>query len=668
MNDHSSFFPSQALLTIAAGLVCGLLNISTGRAAVVLPILPSAPPSAPSTHLNVLNFGAKGDGVTSDTVAFQKALAAATTTSGGAVVDVPGNHTYLIGSIILGSNTWLNLQSGATLQGSNNAADYPLVIERWEGNEVSCHRGLISADQVSNIAIIGTGTINAGATVGSLRNPRGPALIEPRHARGVLVENVTLKQHSVWTLHPTFCQDVTISGVTFSCNGVNSDGIDPDSCARVLIDHCTFSNQDDNIAIKSGKGTEGASMGIPTTDVTITNNKFISGSASVTFGSECSGGIARVLLKNNTFGRGRAGLYFKSAAGRAGYYCDITADANTYASQVMEINTSYTSNIDTHGVAGLAGITRFNNISITNATVNSTTDLVKVAGDARIPVNGVTLSNWLGSAASGITISNATNVLVDTATIKVSGVGTVLKETNVTTGLKLSPDVVTVAPGATALMEIAAVASGSAVRTVAGDGVVSGLPAGTTAHFGVTQVGGDAGIVGLALTTSRSTPPGAYTIVVQETAGSTARTAAATLVVSNTAPPTDLVAQAENGIWSAGGVVSNIHAGFTGQGFVDTKNLVGAFSEVTVNVPAAGSYLLAFRYANGTTADRSVDLSVNGIVVRYALSFLPTGAWTNWQDATAILTLQAGLNKIRIIATTAAGCANYDKLTVSPAP
>jgi len=42
-------------------------------------------------------------------------------------------------------------------------------------------------------------------------------------------------------------------------------------------------------------------------------------------------------------------------------------------------------------------------------------------------------------------------------------------------------------------------------------------------------------------------------------------------------------------------------------------------------------------------------LSINGDVVQNALSFPPTGVWTTWQDSVTPSTLQAGVNRIRII-------------------
>lgn len=124
------------------------------------------------------------------------------------------------------------------------------------------------------------------------------------------------------------------------------------------------------------------------------------------------------------------------------------------------------------------------------------------------------------------------------------------------------------------------------------------------------------------------------------------------------------VAEGESAVISPG-VPEAVNAGFSGSGYANTDNVLGAFVEWTVNVSTAGNYLLDFRFANGTAADRSADLRINGALVQAAVSFPGTGAFTTWSDVTITKALLAGANKIRLTATTANGCANLDKLTVS---
>jgi hypothetical protein len=129
-------------------------------------------------------------------------------------------------------------------------------------------------------------------------------------------------------------------------------------------------------------------------------------------------------------------------------------------------------------------------------------------------------------------------------------------------------------------------------------------------------------------------------------------------------PVGPVVAQSEAGTWDSAGVLETTNAGWTGTGYVNSGNAIGAYSEVTVNVPTAGSYTIDIRFANGTTTNRPADLRINGTVVQSAVAFNGTGAWTTWSDVIVTKTLNAGNNTIRLTATTAVGCANLDKVTV----
>ncbi|MEW1843384.1 glycosyl hydrolase family 28 protein, partial [Nonomuraea angiospora] len=121
--------------------------------------------------------------------------------------------------------------------------------------------------------------------------------------------------------------------------------------------------------------------------------------------------------------------------------------------------------------------------------------------------------------------------------------------------------------------------------------------------------------------------------------------------------------EAENATISQGVVESN-HAGFSGTGFVNYDNVAGSYVEFTVNAAAAGTATLTLRYANGTTANRAMDIAVNGTVVAAAKPFNGTGAWTTWQSTTVSAQLAAGANTVRATATTANGGPNLDYLEV----
>src|SRR5882762_7327644 len=68
--------------------------------------------------------------------------------------------------------------------------------------------------------------------------------------------------------------------------------------------------------------------------------------------------------------------------------------------------------------------------------------------------------------------------------------------------------------------------------------------------------------------------------------------------------------EAESATLSHATVATN-HPGFTGTGFVDYENAPGGFVEFQVSAAAAGDGTLTFRFANGTSGARPVDVSVN---------------------------------------------------------
>jgi alpha-L-fucosidase len=127
------------------------------------------------------------------------------------------------------------------------------------------------------------------------------------------------------------------------------------------------------------------------------------------------------------------------------------------------------------------------------------------------------------------------------------------------------------------------------------------------------------------------------------------------------APPSVTRHEGETATISQGVVESN-WPGFTGTGFVNYNNVSGSYVQWPVNAARAGTATVIFRYANGSTANRPMDIMVNGRLVADDLAFPPTGAWSTWHTVTATVPVNAGANTIRATATTAAGGPNVDNL------
>src|SRR4051794_18317407 len=88
----------------------------------------------------------------------------------------------------------------------------------------------------------------------------------------------------------------------------------------------------------------------------------------------------------------------------------------------------------------------------------------------------------------------------------------------------------------------------------------------------------------------------------------------ATVASASPASAADTVFQAEDAVISQGGVFTN-HLNFTGTGFVDYTNVAGGYVQWSVPSPSAQAVTLVLRYANGTTVNRPMDITVNGTPV-----------------------------------------------------
>lgn len=386
---------------------------------------------------NVRDFGATGDGMTKDTLAFQKALDTCAVNGGGEVL-VPAGK-YLIGSVQLGTRTILRLEKDSVITGSPDIDDYPLVDIRWEGRWQPGRRSLIYAANVDHIGIIGPGLIEGNpATAASNRPPRGTLVLEPINCNDVRWEDFSVRQTgNNWATHPTYCADVVIKNLNITGG---RDGIDVDSCRNVRIENCVINTGDDSISLKSGRGMDGARIGRPTEDVVITNCTLTGRTfACIGIGSETSGGIRNIRIEHCTFTSRTQAIYIKTRIGRAGFNDNITGDdLEVLGGTFLGINLITGGNTNTaddpvEGLIGYPTATRlaFSNVRLRNA--NAIVEAVQVSPEK--PIEGLTLTNVTGTAAKGISIQHARGVVL--RGIAVTGFTTPLLATSDVTGTGL---------------------------------------------------------------------------------------------------------------------------------------------------------------------------------------------------------------------------------------
>ncbi len=230
--------------------------------------------------------------------------------------------------------------------------------------------------------------------------------------------------------------DLTIRNLTIRSTGGNGDGIDVDSCKRVVIDKCDISTGDDCISLKSGRGEEGFTMAMPTEDVHISNCTFADAIfACIGIGSETSGGIRNVRITNCKFtGAKSHAIYIKSRPGRGPFLENFSADgleASGLIGGFLRINMLSSGIQDQGPVPGTIGIPtarnlRFSNIKVTDCPVLVTA--TEIHPDK--PLNGFIFENVTGTCAKGISLANMRNVVI--RNIHVTGLtGPLLQTCNV---------------------------------------------------------------------------------------------------------------------------------------------------------------------------------------------------------------------------------------------
>jgi len=424
----------RALLTC---LLAMFLASCSSAPRVVIEQKPSAPVAAVAEDgaYDVHSFGAVGNGKTNDTAAFQKAFDACAK-AGGGTVSVPGG-VYLIGSIVIGTNTTLRLDNRPSLLGSPDIEDYPLIKVRWEGEFRPGHRAMIYAERTGHIQITGRGFIyGPPISVSRLRDPRGPALMEFSKCEGVTLDGFTTQYQQLWSIHPVLCKNFVARNLTIRSVASNGDGIDVDSCSGVLIERCNMDTGDDSISLKSGRGLSAARLGRPTEDVTIRDCTLNSSSfAGLGVGTELSGGIRNVRVENCFISGRQNAIYLKSRDGRGAAIENFTCENLT----VQNSPTFVAIDLLKKGIQASDPIpgdvekwTAMRNITFNNITVHNITDLVlATAIPPERPVENLTLTNIKGDCAHAIRLANITNAVL--SGIEVTGFsGELITKTNVT--------------------------------------------------------------------------------------------------------------------------------------------------------------------------------------------------------------------------------------------
>lgn len=287
-----------------------LLAAGTGEVRADVPL----PQINTNNILNVTNYGAVGDGVTTNTTAIQNAINAAATggkTNGlsGGTVEIPAG-VFLCGPLTMKSSVDLQIVAGAMLQ----------MLPYGSYPNMSSPTDFIGASKLHDIEISGSGTIDGqgavwwatnNATSGGISRPK--AMFAPSTCTNILVRDVTLQNPP--NTHISFrsvCLNVTVDHININTPSPtpNTDGIDC-SAANVLIENSHISDGDDHIAMGDGH------VGSFNHDLTVSNCLFGNGHG-VSIGSYTEGGLSNLLVIDCVWTNGSSGIHLKADDDRGG--------------------------------------------------------------------------------------------------------------------------------------------------------------------------------------------------------------------------------------------------------------------------------------------------------------------------------------------------------------
>lgn len=379
--------------------------------------------------------------------AVQTAVNECAANGGGTVVIPEGTHTT--GPIHLKSNIELHLENNSVLIFSDKKSDYlPVVFTRWEGTECYNYSPLIYAKDCENISITGGGTLFGNGAAwwewkklqtdaakelcyseynnipvekriyGTEKAALRPSFIQTINCKNLLLDDFTIKDGPQWTIHPVYCENVTVRNVCVETQGPNTDGLNPDSCNNVLIEHCSFNTGDDCIAINSGINEDGIRVSKPCENIEIRNCTMTGGHGAVVIGSAMSGGVKSVYAHDCVIDGTMQGIRLKSMRGRGGYVKDVrfeNIEINNTTDQAIQINMFYGSSTV---IPKTAMPSDFSDIQIKNINGNGNKLGIQIKGLPEHRLRDISLSEIRLGAESSFECSDVEGLNINNVNIE----------------------------------------------------------------------------------------------------------------------------------------------------------------------------------------------------------------------------------------------------------
>ena len=401
---------------------------------------------------SVAAFGAKADG-TKCTKAFAAAMAACEKAGGGRVVVPKG--TWLTGAVRFRDNCDLHLEEDATLEFTDDPADYPEVHTTWEGIECYNHSPLLFAYGVTNVAITGKGTIaprmdfwrtwfarppehmkatehlyywcstNAPMETRRLlkldRANMRPHLIQFNRCGNVLLDGFRIRESPFWMIHLYHSENCVVRNLDTYAHGHNNDGVDVDMTKNVLIENCHFDQGDDGIVLKAGRNADAWRLNRCTENVVVRDCDLVNSHSLLGIGSELSGGVRNVWMTRCTVADTYSMLRIKTGPRRGGFVENVWMDhcRGKRMIRVFNIFTKYCAQWGAFPDFELRR-TRIRNISISDCEAELAAFGLQLNGDRLLPADGIRVRNVkIGRVVHQLSdVSECTDVSIEGLTLE----------------------------------------------------------------------------------------------------------------------------------------------------------------------------------------------------------------------------------------------------------
>ncbi|SPJ26158.1 polygalacturonase PglA [Palleronia abyssalis] len=270
-----------------------------------------------------------------------------------AVAAVPEGGTLVLpvgriasGPVFLRPRITLWLPEGCVLAAHGDRSGWPIlpareggrVIGTWEGLPEASFAAPLTGVGCDGLILTGRGTLDAGGDRGDWWSwPKGtrdgarrPRALFLAHSDDVQISGLTVMNAPSWTVHPYRCDRLTAAALTIRnpADSPNTDGLNPESCVDARLVGLDISVGDDCIAVKAGKrGPNGEGDHLsPTRGLVIEQCRMAFGHGAVVMGSEMSGDITNVTIRDCMFEGTDRGLRVKTRRGRGGQVARIALE------------------------------------------------------------------------------------------------------------------------------------------------------------------------------------------------------------------------------------------------------------------------------------------------------------------------------------------------------